>query len=73
MAWQKLPLVTPCEQFLTDSCPMHEWFSMARRMEEDDAVIDVSLFAVQPWIDVPERSIPRPLYPLDRDMTWKAA
>ena len=54
MAWQKLPLVTPCEQFLTDSGPMHEWFSIARRMEEDDAVIDVSLFAVQPWIDVPE-------------------
>ena len=54
MAFQKLPLATPCEQFLTDSGPMHEWFDMARRMEADDAVVDVSLFAVQPWIDVPE-------------------
>ena len=54
MVFQKLPLATPCEQFVTDSGPMHEWFSMARNMEEEEAVIDVSTFPVQPWIDVPE-------------------
>ena len=54
MAYKKLPLVTPCECFMTDEGPMSTWFTMARRMEEEEAVIDVSLFPVQPWIDVPE-------------------
>ena len=54
MAYQKLPLVTPCEQFMTDAGPMSTWFGWARQMEEQTGVIDVSLFPVQPWIDVPE-------------------
>ena len=54
VAYQKLPLVTPCERFMTDAGPMFTWFGLARQMEEQAGVIDVSLFPVQPWIDVPE-------------------
>ena len=54
MAYQKLPLVTPCEQFMTDRGPMSTWFVLAKEMEAQTKVIDVSLFPVQPWIDVPE-------------------
>jgi microcystin degradation protein MlrC len=54
IAHQKIPLVTPCEQFRTAEGPMHEWFALARRLEQTRGVIDVSLFPVQPWLDVPE-------------------
>lgn len=54
VAYEKLPLVTPCEQFMTDEGPMHAWFALARRMENNHAVMDISLFPVQPWLDVPE-------------------
>ena len=54
MAYRKLPLVTPCEQFMTDRGPMSTWFVLAKEVEAQPKVIDVSLFPVQPWIDVPE-------------------
>jgi len=50
----KLPIVTPCEQFLTCEGPMRTWFEFADRLKADPAVLDVSLFPVQPWLDVPE-------------------
>jgi microcystin degradation protein MlrC len=54
VAYQKLPLVTPCECFMTDTGPMSTWFRLAQEMERQTEIIDVSLFPVQPWIDVPE-------------------
>lgn len=50
----KIPLVTPCEQFLTAEGPMRDWFALAQQLSELPAVLDVSLFPVMPWIDVPE-------------------
>jgi len=53
-AYSKLPLVTPCEKFLTREGPMRNWFDLARHLEKNKSVIDISLFPVQPWIDVAE-------------------
>jgi len=53
-AFQKIPLVTPCEHFRTAEPPMKTWFDLARDMELRPGVASVSTFAVQPWLDVPE-------------------
>ena len=54
MAWQKIPLVTHQEQFLTHSGPMKEWFDMARELEELPGVVSASNFPMQPWLDAYE-------------------
>lgn len=54
MAWRKLPMITHQEQFLTASGPMKEWFDHARRLETQGLVLTVSLFPMQPWLDVEE-------------------
>lgn len=54
MAWQKIPMITPQDQFLTSQGPMREWFELAREMERRPGVIDVSPYPMQPWLDVAE-------------------
>lgn len=54
MAWCKIPMITHQEQFLTASGPMKEWFDHARSLERDGAALSVSLFPMQPWLDVEE-------------------
>ncbi|MEQ9812070.1 MAG: M81 family metallopeptidase, partial [Azospirillaceae bacterium] len=55
IAWRKIPLVTPAEGFMTAAEPLASWFALARRLEaEIGAGADISLFPVQPWLDVPE-------------------
>ena len=54
MAWQKIPMITPQDQFLTSQGPMKEWFDLAREMERRPGVIDVSPYPMQPWLDVAE-------------------
>ena len=54
MAWQKIPLITHQEQFLTSKGPMKAWFDLAREMEQRPGVVSVSNFPMQPWLDVPE-------------------
>ncbi|HEY2251340.1 MAG TPA: M81 family metallopeptidase [Planctomycetaceae bacterium] len=54
MAWQKIPMITPQDQFLTSAGPMKEWFDLAREMERRPGVIDVSPYPMQPWLDVAE-------------------
>jgi microcystin degradation protein MlrC len=54
MAWRKLPMITHQEQFLTASGPMKEWFDHARRFESEGRALTVSLFPMQPWLDVEE-------------------
>lgn len=55
ISYRKLPLVTPCERFMTGSGPMAEWFGLARADELSiPGIRDVSLFPVQPWLDVHE-------------------
>lgn len=54
VAWRKIPMITPQDQFLTSSGPMQEWFDLARQMETRRGVLDVSPYPMQPWLDVAE-------------------
>ncbi len=54
MAWRKIPMITHQEQFLTAHGPMKEWFDHARQIELAGKAITVSLFPMQPWLDVEE-------------------
>ncbi len=53
-AWQKIPMITPQDQFLTAAGPMKAWFDKARAFERRPAVLDVSPYPMQPWLDVAE-------------------
>lgn len=54
MAWRKIPMITPQDQFLTSQGPMKAWFDAARDLETSDDVLDVSPCPMQPWLDVAE-------------------
>ena len=54
MAFQRIPMMTHQEQFLTVKGPMKEWFDLAREFEKLPRVIAVSPFPMQPWMDVEE-------------------
>jgi microcystin degradation protein MlrC len=54
VAWRKIPMITPQDQFLTSQGPMKEWFDLARTLEQQPGVIDVSPYPMQPWLDVAE-------------------
>ena len=52
-AWRKIPMIAPQDRFLTTiNGPMQEWFDLARDMEKQTGVLAVSLFPMQPWLDV---------------------
>lgn len=53
-AWRKIPLLSHQEQYLTSSGPMKTWFDRARALERDPRVLSISLFPMQPWLDVEE-------------------
>lgn len=53
-AWQKIPMITPQDQFLTSAGPMQQWFDRARQFEREPGVLDVSPYPMQPWLDVAE-------------------
>jgi microcystin degradation protein MlrC len=54
MRWRKIPMVTPADNFLTGTGPLSRWFGRARELEQQPGVLAISLFPVQPWLDVPE-------------------
>jgi microcystin degradation protein MlrC len=54
VAWQKIPMITPQDQFLTSSGPMKAWFDRARAFERQPGVLDVSPYPMQPWLDAAE-------------------
>lgn len=54
MAWRKLRLLSHQEQYLTAQAPMKTWFDRARELEQDDEIMSVSTFPMQPWLDVAE-------------------
>lgn len=54
VAWRKIPMITPQDQFLTSAGPMKEWFDRARSFEQRGGVLDVSPYPMQPWLDVAE-------------------
>jgi microcystin degradation protein MlrC len=53
-AWRKIPMITHQEQYLTSRGPMKEWFDRARALEQDGRALTISLFPMQPWLDVEE-------------------
>lgn len=53
-AWQKIPMITPQDQFLTAAGPMKTWFDRAREWETRAGVLDVSPYPMQPWLDAAE-------------------
>ena len=53
-SWVKIPMIAPQDQFLTSLGPMKKWFDTAREIEKEDSVLSVSLFPMQPWVDVEE-------------------
>jgi len=54
MSAVKMPMITPAETQLTYEYPMKELMAATRRQEEDERVLSSSIFAVQPWMDIPE-------------------
>ncbi len=54
VAWRKIPMITPQDQFLTSAGPMKQWFDLARRLEQRSGVLDISPYPMQPWLDAAE-------------------
>lgn len=54
IAWRKIPMITPQDQFLTSGGPMKTWFDRARELEQRPGVLDVSPYPMQPWLDAAE-------------------
>ena len=54
MAYRKLPLIVPPENMQTTSGPMARLISQAEEWERKGAALAVSVFGVQPWLDLPE-------------------
>ena len=54
MSAVKIPMITPAETQLTEEYPMRELMQVIRQQEEDGRVLSSSIFAVQPWMDIPE-------------------
>ena len=54
IGWRKIPMITPQDQFLTSGGPMKAWFDRARELEQQDGVLEVSPYPMQPWLDVAE-------------------
>ena len=66
VGWEKIPMISPQDQFLTSHGPMKVWFDMARDMERRPGVIATSTFPMQPWLDVEEAGWATVVY-TDRD------
>ncbi len=54
MGFRKLPLIVPAENMQTTSGPMHRLVESAKKLEGGKHTEAVSVFGVQPWLDVAE-------------------
>ena len=54
MAYRKLPMIVPAENMQTTSGPFQHLMRQAEELEKSGATYAVSIFGVQPWLDVPE-------------------
>ena len=54
IGFRKLPLIVPAENMQTTSGPMQALQARARRLERRRAIENVSVFGVQPWLDIEE-------------------
>jgi microcystin degradation protein MlrC len=52
---RKVPMIVPPENAQTDVGPLAEVLAAARRAELEPPIRSVSIFPVQPWLDVPEQ------------------
>ena len=53
-AFRKLPLIVPAENMQTTRGPMHRLIERARSLEKAGKAAAVSVFGVQPWLDIKE-------------------
>lgn len=53
-AFRKLRLMTTAEKHDSNHGPMRDFQAAARALEERPGILAVSVFATQPWMDVPE-------------------
>jgi len=54
MAYRKLPLIIQAENSQTHRGPMHSLFSAAQAIEASGQAEAISIFPVQPWLDIAE-------------------
>lgn len=54
MAWRYLPMILPAENGCTTHGPLAEVMTRAEAISRQPGILDVSVFSVQPWLDVPE-------------------
>jgi len=54
MAWRKLPLIVMAENQQTEHGPAQRLFAQAEELERTGAAEAVSIFPVQPWMDIEE-------------------
>jgi microcystin degradation protein MlrC len=54
MAYRKLPLILQAEGSQTSSGPMHQLITEAQELERSGKAEAVSIFPVQPWMDIAE-------------------
>ncbi len=54
IAFRKLPLIIPAENSQTYRGPMHQLFKSAQAFEQSGKAEAVSIFPVQPWMDIAE-------------------
>jgi microcystin degradation protein MlrC len=54
MALAKVPMIVSPVAARTGDAPLNEVIAAARQMEADGRILHASLFAVQPWLDVPD-------------------
>ncbi|MEJ7609243.1 MAG: M81 family metallopeptidase [Bryobacteraceae bacterium] len=54
MAYRKLPLIVPAENASTCRGRMHKLIGAAQKLEETGKALAVSIFPVQPWLDIRE-------------------
>jgi len=52
MAFKRLPMIVPMVNAQTTVGPMKEIIARAKEIEKEDKVINVSIFEVQPWMDL---------------------
>jgi len=54
MAFRKIPMIVPAENMQTTSGPMHRLIRSAQNLERSGKAERVSVFGVQPWLDIDE-------------------
>ncbi len=54
VAFRKLPMIVPAENMQTTDGPMHRLIAWAEEWEQTGRALAVSVYGVQPWLDIEE-------------------